>query len=126
MSKAVMRQALDALEWADRVLVDSLRIQQAIESLTAALAEPEPIPYGWMIEGVSQAFFGKWAESDAKAEAGCIGGTCKAFPIYATPVSYVQLSDDQITDVWREVKARGAWSDLDFARAVEQAVRGEP
>jgi hypothetical protein len=40
------------------------------------------IPYGWMIEGSHQAFFGEHAEMDAKREAVRIGGECKAFPIY--------------------------------------------
>jgi hypothetical protein len=40
------------------------------------------IPYGWMIEGSHQAFFGEHAEVDAKREAVRIGGTCKAFQIY--------------------------------------------
>ena len=38
--------------------------------------------YGWMIEGSHQAFFGEFAEQDAKVEAARIGGTCKAFPIF--------------------------------------------
>jgi hypothetical protein len=45
-------------------------------------ADANKTPYGWMIEGSHQAFFGEHAEMDAKREAVRIGGTCKAFPIY--------------------------------------------
>jgi hypothetical protein len=40
------------------------------------------IPYGWMVEGSHQVFFGEHAEKNARREAMRIGGTCKAFPIY--------------------------------------------
>jgi hypothetical protein len=45
-------------------------------------ADANKTPYGWMVNGSHQVFFGEHAEMDAKREAVRIGGTCKAFPIY--------------------------------------------
>lgn len=56
-----------------------------IESLRAALAQPDAEPYGWKVEAVSRLYMGRHAELDAKAEAAHCGGTCKAFPLYAAP-----------------------------------------
>jgi hypothetical protein len=43
-------------------------------------------------------------------------------PLYTSPPQRKPLTDDEITEVWRELKSKNeAWSDLDFARAIEAA-----
>ena len=56
-------------------------------------AKQVAVPYGWMIQGSSQVWFGEYAELDANAEAMRCGGTCIAFAIYieqvAVPAGFV-------------------------------------
>lgn len=52
-----------------------------LETIIAAVPRPEP--YCWKVDGVREPFFGEYAEIEAKHEAKRIGGTCKAFPLYA-------------------------------------------
>ena len=49
-------------------------------------------------------------------------------PVYEVPPVQAQerkpLTDDQITEVWRELREqKGDWSDLDFARAIEAKIK---
>ena len=38
--------------------------------------------------------------------------------------TWVGLTDEDITEVWRELKSKNeAWSDLDFARAIEAKLK---
>ena len=50
--------------------------------------------------------------------------------LYAAPVEPQErkpLTDDQITEVWRELRAQKEdWSDLDFARAIEAKIKEQP
>ena len=50
--------------------------------------------------------------------------------LYAAPVQAQErkpLTDEQITEVWRELRAQKEdWSDLDFARAIEAYIKEQP
>jgi hypothetical protein len=61
---------------------ESMTHEEALKQIKYWRDAVKTLPYGWMIEGSHQAFFGEHAEMDAKREAVRIGGTCKAFPIY--------------------------------------------
>jgi hypothetical protein len=96
-----------------------------IESLRAALAQPDAEPYGWKVEAVSRLYMGRHAELDAKAEAAHCGGTCKAFPLYAAPqpapVERKPLTDEQILNVARDHYNPHQRPEISFARAIEAA-----
>jgi hypothetical protein len=60
MSREVMQQALDALQY--NVAYDTLSydyIQEVIETLRAELAKPEPEPVAWMTENVTHPTIGR-------------------------------------------------------------------
>jgi hypothetical protein len=61
---------------------ESMTHDDALKQISYWRYAGKTIPYGWMIEGSHQVFFGEHAEIDAKREATRIGGTCKAFQIY--------------------------------------------
>lgn len=44
--------------------------------------ELEAKPYAWTVSGTRSMYFGEYAEDDARAEAGRIGGTAIAFPLF--------------------------------------------
>ena len=46
---------------------------------------PTPKPYCWVAQGCSVPFYGEFAKFDAERESAYVGGTCKAFPLYAAP-----------------------------------------
>ena len=58
-------------------------------------------------------------------DCGNCGNVYDAAPVQAQERK--PLTDDQITEVWRELREqKGDWSDLDFARAIEAYIKEQP
>ena len=113
MSRAVMQQALEALE-SDPVthagLVDR---KQAITALRAALAEPEQEPVAW--QWLDTANYRKKLPADAIPE--------HWRPLFTAPTPRKPLTEDEIVDIWAGVSM--GYDDeiniIELARAIERA-----
>ena len=100
----------------------------AYDMMREALAQPpvakpyeqEPAACGWWehtspVTGIKDVQ--DWQLTEADKASGWIEQ-----PLYTTPPQRKPLTDEEITEVWRELKSKNeAWSDLDFARAIEAA-----
>lgn len=99
------------------------------QPLYTAPVQTESKPYGWMVSGVPSVLRGSLAKEIKQQEAKEIGGTCKAFPVYTTPVqpAYVPLTDARIDAItvthWNPAVFLSAHRA--YARDIERAVRGE-
>jgi hypothetical protein len=88
------------------------------EDSQAKQPQQEPVRYEFQVrDGTWHPFLDK-AHYENTVEDG-------AWPVRALYTSTPQrkpLADEEITEVWRELKSKNeAWSDLDFARAIEAA-----
>ena len=70
---------------------DKLAFARAVIADHEAQRQDGQEPYGWQVAGTRELHTGEFAEIDAKAEAKCIGGTCKAFPLYTAPQHVAQV-----------------------------------
>lgn len=130
-----MKQALDALEAAsyakltDGTYLDKdCKITFAITALRAALAQPDE-PVAWSYE------LATYIDGDLRgrgwecrlsryAPSVPIGMVRKLTPLYLHPAPYVPLTDKQIHELDPCPHGMFDKQRLDFARAIEQAVRG--
>ena len=128
--RAAMQQALDALEmyrplslpiklWSQ----DKTR-EEAITALREALAEQveqEPVAWGVFEGNLHDMFF---EQSEAEYIAKCKGGDAVVEPLYASPVRTKDLTDDELHQIWRDIKSLvGLYSFQEIARAVIAADR---
>ena len=79
------------------------------------MTDTKPTPYAWTVNGTAQMFFGDYAQHDAEQEAEHIGGTARAFPLFAAPKP---LTDDQ---VYEAIKGIDSLDALQVWRAAEAA-----
>lgn len=56
------------------------------------MTDTKPTPYAWTVTGTAQMFFGDYAQHDAEQEAKHIGGTARAFPLFAGEPAQSQLN----------------------------------
>ena len=108
----------------ERGFVDGMQkqAQSSVDNAVNAMAQPqqEPVRYEFQVrDGTWHPFLDK-AHYENTVEDG-------AWPVRALYTSTPQrkpLADEEITEVWRELKSKNeAWSDLDFARAIEAKLK---
>ena len=56
------------------------------------MTDAKPTAYAWTVIGTAQMFFGDYAQPDAEQEAKHIGGTARAFPLFAGEPAQSQLN----------------------------------
>jgi hypothetical protein len=99
------QQALEALE---QVMSHGQAVEQAKETLRAALAEPEQEPVAWRF----QSAVGGWAYGSQPP----LGNKYPVYPLYAAPPQRKPLTDKEIGRIAGD--CLDAWS---CARAIEAA-----
>ena len=138
--RQLIADLLSALEYHTEqtrpIQFSKVAIEAAREYLRKPAQQPaQQQPYGWKVYGVNSLFMGEFAESDAKAEAKRIGGTCITFPLYTSPpaskpwqgltdgerLDAERLSDQQYAHT-RGQELRPSWASL-FCRAIEAKLR---
>lgn len=121
MSREAMQMALEALEDANYVarmeFSDENYYSEAINALRQAL-ETEQKPVAW---ASSLDFDDDDQEIIPAKDKGKLGTSNCDIPLYATPKLWVELTDEEVSDVIDNVLKGGGW--LDVARALEAAIK---
>ena len=112
IDRAVVDQALEALEWADNAMYEGTPIQvntqKAITALRAALAEqPEQEPVAWMVDVDLANYQGQseyrtilsWKAKPVWTGTYEINEVLKAVPLYTFPPASKPLTDAEIGQV---------------------------
>ena len=96
------------------------------EGLMEALEQPAQEPVAWM-KPFEMKFIKEMKQRGAKEWTTWLKAHCSpddiALYIHPTP-SWVGLSDDEIEEIWHPIYLGGG-SRIDFARAIEQALRNK-